>query len=112
MGIKQDYTPLVPSEPHQVGISPPKETIHGNIPWSNTYIDENMTIDPIVNAMMLAETVLHIFQQGCGEGTPSFEAPNQTIKNISKGYGCHSKEILNTKMERTGGKTPKNESHC
>jgi hypothetical protein len=112
MGIKQDYIPLVPSEPHQVGISPPKETRHGSIPWSNTFIDENMTIDLIMNAMMLAKTVLHIFQQGCGEGTPSFEAPNQTIKNISKRYGCHNKEILNTKMERTRGKTPKNEGHC
>jgi hypothetical protein len=66
----------VPSEPHQVGISPPKETIHGNIPWSNTYIDENMTIDPIVNAMTPIEVVLHILQHGPSEGILSFETLN------------------------------------
>jgi len=52
MGIKQYYTPLMPSEPYQVGISPLKETVHGNITWSNTYVDENTTGDLIVNAMM------------------------------------------------------------
>ncbi len=62
----------------------PKETIHGNIPWLNTYADENVTIDPIMNAMMLAQIMFHILQQGLGEGTPSFETPNQVIKNISK----------------------------
>jgi hypothetical protein len=54
----------------------PKDTIHGNIPWSNTYVDENGTIDPIVNAMMLAQTMFHILQQGLGEGTPSCATPN------------------------------------
>jgi hypothetical protein len=64
MGIKQDHTPLVPLEPNQVDVSLPKETIHGNIPWSNAYIDENMTIDPIVNAMTSTKAMLHILQQG------------------------------------------------
>jgi hypothetical protein len=64
MGIKQDRTPSVPSEPHQVGILPPKEAIHGNILWSNTSIGENLTIDPIVNAMTSTKVMLHILQQG------------------------------------------------
>jgi len=67
MGIKQDCTPLVPSETHHVGVLPPKEIIHGNIPWLNASIDENTTIDLIVNVMTPAEVVLHIFQQGCNE---------------------------------------------
>jgi len=54
--------PSVPSEPHQVGISPPKETIHGSITWSNTYVDEIITIDPIINVMSSTEAMLHIFQ--------------------------------------------------
>ncbi len=37
-----------------------------------------------MNAMMLAQIMFHILQQGLGEGTPSFETPNQVIKNISK----------------------------
>jgi len=32
MGIKQNPMPLMPSEPHQFGVSPPKEIKHGNIP--------------------------------------------------------------------------------
>jgi hypothetical protein len=63
MGIKQDPMPSVPSEPHQLGVSPPKEIIQRNIPWSNAYVDENTTIDPIMNAMMLVKVVLHILQQ-------------------------------------------------
>jgi hypothetical protein len=55
---------------------PPKETIHGNIPWSNTYVGENVTIDLIMNATMLAQIMFHILQQGLGEGTSSFETPN------------------------------------
>jgi hypothetical protein len=70
VGIKQDP---MPSEPHQVGVSPPKEMIHGNIPWSNASIDENMTIHSIVNAMMSVKAMFHILQQGPNEGTPSFE---------------------------------------
>jgi hypothetical protein len=62
MGIKQDRTPLVPLELDQVGISPPKEKIHGSILWSNASINENMTIDLIMNAMTSIEVVLHIFQ--------------------------------------------------
>jgi hypothetical protein len=84
MGIKQDYTPLVPSKPRQVGVSPSKEIIHGCIPWSNTLVDENTTIDPIVNAMTPVEAMLHILQQGHSEGTSSFETLDQTIRNISK----------------------------
>jgi hypothetical protein len=56
--------PLKPSKPDQVNVSFTKEIIHGNIPWSNAYVDEDVTIDPIVNAMMLAKVVFHIFQQG------------------------------------------------
>jgi hypothetical protein len=58
--IKQDCTPLVPSEPHYVGVSFPKETIHGNILWLIAYVDKNTTIDPIVNAMSSAKAVLDI----------------------------------------------------
>ncbi len=83
MGIKQDPSSLVPSEPHQFGVFLPKETIHGNILWSNASIDENTTIDLIVNAMTLVKTMLHILQQGPNEGTLSFETFDQTIKNIS-----------------------------
>jgi hypothetical protein len=73
MGIKQDCAPSLPSQPHHVSILLPKETIHGSIPWSNISIDENMTIDLIVNAMTLVKDIFHIFQQGCNEGTLSFE---------------------------------------
>ncbi len=76
--------PLVPLEFDQVGVLPPKETIHGSISWSNASIDENMTIDLIVNAMMLIEVVLHILQQGPNEGIPSFETLDKAIENISK----------------------------
>jgi hypothetical protein len=37
-----------------------------------------------MNAMMLAQTMFHILQQGLEEGAPSFETLNQVIKNISK----------------------------
>lgn len=84
MGIKKNCMPSMPSKSHQVGFSPPKETMHGSILWSNTYAYENTTIDLIVNAMMLNEVVLHILQQACNEGTPSFETPDHAIKNISK----------------------------
>jgi len=52
--------------------------------WSNASIDENMTIDSIVNEMTSIEAMLHILQQGCSEGTPSFETHDQAINNISK----------------------------
>jgi hypothetical protein len=64
-----------------------------------------------MNVMMLVEAVLHILQQGCSKGTLSFEAPDQVIKNISKGYGCRNKKILNIEMESMGGETPENEGH-
>jgi hypothetical protein len=76
MGIKQNPMPLVPSEPHQIGVSPPKEIKHGNIPWSNASIDENTIIDPIVNAMTSIEAMFHILQRGPNESTPSFETPD------------------------------------
>jgi hypothetical protein len=61
---------------------PPKETIYGNISWSNASIDENTTIDSIMNAMTLIEIVFHIFQQGPNEGTPSFETLDQAIRSF------------------------------
>jgi hypothetical protein len=73
MGIKQDYTSIMPSKLNQVGTFLPKDTIHGNISWSNTYVDDNTTIDPIMDAMTLTKVVLHILQQGPNEGAPSFE---------------------------------------
>jgi len=42
----------------------PKETPNGSIPWSNTSIGENATIDPIMNAIMPVEVVVHILKQG------------------------------------------------
>jgi hypothetical protein len=70
----------------------PKETIHGSISWSNASIDENMTIDLIVNAMMPIEVVLHILQQGPSEGIPSFETLDKAIKNISKDIHATTKK--------------------
>jgi hypothetical protein len=58
--------------------------IHGNILWSNAYVNENATIDLIVNAMMLAKVVLHILQQELKKGTLNFETSDQAIRNISK----------------------------
>jgi hypothetical protein len=52
--------------------------------WSNAYVDENVTIDLIVNAMMLVKAMLHILQQGLEKGTLNFEIFDQVIKNISK----------------------------
>jgi hypothetical protein len=68
--IKQDHTPLKPSKLDQVSVLPSKEIIPRNILWSNAYVDENVTIDPIVNVMKLAKAVLHI---GPNEDTSSFE---------------------------------------
>jgi hypothetical protein len=76
MGNKQDRTPSVPLELDQIGVLLRKEKIHGSILWSKTFIDENMTIDPIVNAMTPIEVVLHILQHGPSEGILSFETLN------------------------------------
>jgi hypothetical protein len=76
--------PSKPLELDQVGISFPKEMIHGNIPWPNAYIDEDSTIDAIVCAMTPTKVVFHIFQQRPKEGTANFEAHHQAIMNISK----------------------------
>jgi len=83
----------------------PKETIHGSISWSNASIDENMTIDLIVNAMMPIEVVFHILQQGPSEGIPSFETLDKAIENISKDIHATTKKNSNPKMKRTRGKT-------
>jgi hypothetical protein len=93
--------PSMPSEPHQVGVSPPKETIHGNIPWSNVSIDENTTIDPIVNVMTLAKTMFQIFQQGHSEGTVSFKTLDQAIKNISKDINVATKKSQTQKRKES-----------
>ncbi len=71
--IKQDHMPLEPSKPNQISISPSKEIMPGNISWSNAFVDENVTIDLIVNVMKLAKVMLHILQQGPNEGTSNFE---------------------------------------
>jgi hypothetical protein len=60
----------------------PKETPNGSIPWSNTSIGENETIDPIVNAMMLAKTVVHILKQGIKKASLSFQTPKEHLKRI------------------------------
>jgi len=93
MGIKQDHMPLVPSKPHQVSILPLKKIIHGSIPWSNTSIDENMTINLIMNAMMIIQVVFHILQQGPNEGTLSFETFDQAHRNISKDINAATKKF-------------------
>ncbi len=105
MRIKQDPMPLVPSGPHQVGVSPPKKIIQKNIPWSNAYVDENTTIDLIVNAMMSIKVVLHILQQKPSEGTPSFQTLDYAIKNISKDIDDATKKFQTQKAKRTEGKT-------
>jgi hypothetical protein len=76
MGIKRNYTPSMSLELHLVGVSPPKEIIHGSISWSSAYVDENTTIDLIVNVMTSIAAMLDILQQGCSEGTSSFETSN------------------------------------
>jgi len=62
----------------------PKETPNGSIPWSNTCIGENAIIDPIMNAIMPVEVVVHILKQGIKKVSLSFQTPNQIIKNILK----------------------------
>jgi hypothetical protein len=104
MGIKQDCTPLVPSEPYYVGVSFPKETIHGNISWLNAYVNKNTTINPIMNAMSSAKAVLHILQQGCNEGAPNFETLDQAIKNISKNIIVVAKKSQTQKRKKPNTK--------
>jgi hypothetical protein len=96
--------PSMPLEHHQVGISPPKETIHVSIPWSNAYVDGNTTIDFIMNVMMLVETLLHILQQGCSEGTSSFETFNQSIGNISNDINAATKKSQKQKQKESEAK--------
>jgi hypothetical protein len=60
MGIKQDHMPLVPSKPRQINVLAIKKIIHGSISWSNAYVDENMTINLIVNAILPIKIVFHI----------------------------------------------------
>ncbi len=94
----------MPSKPHQVGVSPPKETIHGNILWSNASIDENTTIDSIVNAMTPTEVVLYILQQGCSEGTPSFETLDQVIRINSKDIDVIIMKFQTQKLKKSKAK--------
>ncbi len=96
--------PSMPSEPHQVGISPPKETIHGSITWSNAYVDETTTMDPIINVMSSTEAMLHIFQWGWNEGTPNFETLDQAIKNISKDINVIAKKSWTQKWKEPEAK--------
>jgi hypothetical protein len=51
-----------------------------------------MTIDPIVNAMMSIEVLLHILQQGPNEGTLSFETHDHAIRNILKDINVIAKK--------------------
>jgi hypothetical protein len=51
--------------------------------WSNTSIDENATIDPIMNAKMHVEIVVHILKQGIGKVGPSFETFGQVVRKGS-----------------------------
>ncbi len=104
MGIKQDCTP---SKPNQIGISPLKDIIHGNILWSNTSIDENATINLVVNAMTSTEAMFHIFQQGLGEGTLSFETLDYVIMNISKDINAMTQKVRTQKRKKPKAKTRK-----
>jgi stringent starvation protein B len=60
-----------------------KEALDGNIPWSNAFVDENATIDLIVNAMTPTKAMVHISKQGI-KVSSSFETLDQVVKNISK----------------------------
>lgn len=71
--IKQDCMPSEPSEHNEIGVLFWKETIPRNTLWSNTFVDENATIDLIMNAVTPAKPTLHILQQGLSKGTLSFE---------------------------------------
>jgi hypothetical protein len=75
--------------------------------WLNASVDENTTIDLIVNAMTSTKAMLHILQQGCSEGTPSFETPNQAIMNISKDIDVTTKKSQTQKWKEPEAKPEK-----
>ncbi len=66
-----------------------------------------MTIDPIVNAMTLAEVVLHILQQGPNKGNSNFETLYQSITNISKDIDVVTKKARMQKRKKLKVKTKK-----
>jgi hypothetical protein len=107
MRIKQDRTPSVPLELDQIGVSPRKEKIHGSILWSNASIDENMTIDLIVNAITPIEVVLHILQHRPSEGISSFETLNYVIRNISKDIDVGAKNKFKPKSGNNKKQNPR-----
>jgi len=39
-----------------------KETLDVNIPWSNAFVEENATIEPIMNAIMPTKAMVHILK--------------------------------------------------
>ncbi len=57
-----------------------------------------------MNAMMLAKVVLHIFQQGHSEGTPSFETLDHAIRNISKDIDVTTKKSQTQKRKESKAK--------
>ncbi len=72
--------------------------------WSSAYVDENTTIDMIVNAMTLIEIVLDILQQGCSEGTPSFETLDQVIRINSKDIDVIIMKFQTQKLKKSKAK--------
>jgi len=69
--------------------------------------DENATIDPIVNAMMHVEIVVHILKQGIAKVGPSFETFGQVVKNISKDIGVVVGKLQKEKCKKPEAKTNK-----
>ncbi len=63
-----------------------------------------MTIDPIVNAMLLAKNVFHILQQRHNESISSFETPNQAIRIISKDMDVATKKSWTQKWKKLEAK--------
>ncbi len=70
-------------------------------------VDENATIDPIVNAMMHVEIVVHILKQGIGKVGPPFETFGQVVKNISKDIGVVVGKPQKEKCKKLKAKTNK-----
>lgn len=57
-----------------------------------------------MNVMMLAKIVLHILQQGCNEGTMSFETLNRSIRYISNDINAATKKSQTQKQKESEAK--------
>jgi hypothetical protein len=79
-----------------------KETIHGNISWSNASIDDNMTISLIVNAKCFI-----FFNKDPMKVPLSFETSNQAIMDISKDIDATTNKFQTQKWKKLEAKPKK-----